>query len=412
MTGVELLLLTPDPDREDAGTAALARLLAARGLAVAVRRLVPEEAEVERALRQALEGRALVVVLEEAAGPLARRGLARLLGARLVLNARLLEALAAAFQARGQAMPREAEGLALVPQGATVLTTPGGPPGLLVEAPSALVALLPADAPPGPILEQLWPLLEARARREGVTAQRTLKAIGLDLAEVEARLTSRLAGRPDLVVRCFPHHGEVWVRLVAHGATAAGAEATLARAEPVIAEVLGEAYYGRDEEPLEAVVGRLLRERRLTLAVAESCTGGLLGHRLTEVPGSSAYFERGLVVYSNEAKQALLGVPATLLAAHGAVSGPVAEAMARGVRERAGTDLGLAVTGIAGPEGGSPAKPVGTVFIAVASPDGVEARRFRFGGTRSEIKALSALWALELLRRRLLRRDPPGGVSA
>jgi len=412
VTGVELLLLTPDPDREDAGTAALARLLAARGLAVAVRRLVPEEAEVERALRQALEGRALVVVLEEAAGPLARRGLARLLGARLVLNARLLEALAAAFQARGQAMPREAEGLALVPQGATVLTTPGGPPGLLVEAPSALVALLPAAAPPGPILEQLWPLLEARARREGVTAQRTLKAIGLDLAEVEARLTSRLAGRPDLVVRCFPHHGEVWVRLVAHGATAAGAEATLARAEPVIAEVLGEAYYGRDEEPLEAVVGRLLRERRLTLAVAESCTGGLLGHRLTEVPGSSAYFERGLVVYSNEAKQALLGVPATLLAAHGAVSGPVAEAMARGVRERAGTDLGLAVTGIAGPEGGSPAKPVGTVFIAVASPDGVEARRFRFGGTRSEIKALSALWALELLRRRLLRRDPPGGVSA
>ncbi|MBI2461038.1 MAG: nicotinamide-nucleotide amidohydrolase family protein [Candidatus Rokubacteria bacterium] len=413
MNGAELLVLTPEPDWEDAGTAALARLLAARGLSVTVRRLVPEEAEVERALRQALEGRALVVVLEEAAGALARRLLARLLGSRLVLSERLLEALAADFQARGQAMPREAEQLALVPHGATVLApSTGGPPGLLVEAPTALIALLPAGAPPGPVLDQLWPRFEARARREEVTAVRTLKAIGLDPGEVEARLTARLGDRPDLAVRCYPHHGEVWVRLVARGATAAGAEATLARVEPVIAEILGEACYGRDEEPLEAVVGRLLRERGLTLAVAESCTGGLLGHRLTEVPGSSAYFERGLVVYSNEAKQALLGVPASLLAAHGAVSRPVAEVMARGVRERAGTDLGLAVTGIAGPEGGSPAKPVGTVFIAVAGADGVEARGFRFGGDRSENKALSALWALELLRRHLLRRPPTGGVSA
>lgn len=409
MSGAEIVTLTPDPSREDQGGAALARLLAARGLSVAVRRVVPEEAEIERALRQAVEGRGLVVIVEVDAGELARRVVARVLGSRLVLNEQALQALEAGFHKRGQAMPREIERLALVPQGATVLPLPEGPPGLLVEAQSALIALLPAVGRAEPILERLLLLLDARTRREGATAVRTLKAIGIEPGEVEVRLTARLAGRPDITLRCLRYEGEAWVRLTARGPTAAGAEATLAAAEAVVGEELGEAVYGRDEERLEEVVGRLLKERKLTLAVAESCTGGLVGHRLTEVPGSSAYFERGVVVYSNEAKQALLGVPAELLAAHGAVSGPVVEAMARGVRERAGTDLGLGVTGIAGPEGGSPAKPVGTVFIALASPGGVQVRRFSFGGDRSENKAFSALWALELLRRYLQR---PGGVSS
>jgi nicotinamide-nucleotide amidase len=152
------------------------------------------------------------------------------------------------------------------------------------------------------------------------------------------------------------------------------------------------------------VVGRMLSARRWTLAVAESCTGGLLGHRLTNVPGSSAYFERGVLVYSNRAKEDLVGVPASVLRAHGAVSAPCAEAMARGVAERAGTPCGLAITGIAGPDGGTPAKPVGTVFVGLAVEGRVSARRFRFAGDRASVKWQSTQAAFDMLRRALTAR--------
>ena len=137
------------------------------------------------------------------------------------------------------------------------------------------------------------------------------------------------------------------------------------------------------------------------LAVAESCTGGLLGHRLTGVPGSSAFFERGVIVYSNRAKQELLGVPEEILRTHGAVSRPCAEAMVRGICERSGAACGLAITGIAGPDGGTPTKPVGTVFIGVAVPGTVQARHFRFAGGRAAVKWQSAEVALDMLRRQL-----------
>ena len=180
------------------------------------------------------------------------------------------------------------------------------------------------------------------------------------------------------------------------------AEAELTAAAPAVREALGTDCYGVDGESLEVVVGALLRERGLGVSTAESCTGGLVAHRLTNIPGSSRYVERGVVVYSNEAKTELLGVPAELIRAHGAVSAPVAEAMARGVCRIGGTACGLAITGIAGPDGGSPEKPVGTVFIGVASPAGVEVRRFRFAGGREAVKWQSAQAALDLLRRALL----------
>jgi nicotinamide-nucleotide amidase len=153
--------------------------------------------------------------------------------------------------------------------------------------------------------------------------------------------------------------------------------------------------------PLERRVGDLLRSRGLSVAVAESCTGGLLGHRLTNIPGSSAYFERGVMVYSNRAKQELLGVPETILREHGAVSAACAEAMVRGVVHMSGADCGVAVTGIAGPDGGTPTKPVGTVFIGVAVRERVETRHFQFQGDRVSVKQQSADMALDMLRRRL-----------
>jgi len=181
-----------------------------------------------------------------------------------------------------------------------------------------------------------------------------------------------------------------------------GEEPALGELERAVLGLLGEDFYGQDEETLEGAVGRLLRDRRLTLSVAESCTGGLLSHRITNVPGSSVYFERGVIVYSNRAKEELLGVPGQLIAAHGAVSGPVAEAMARGIRELSGSQLALSITGIAGPDGGTPAKPVGTVFIGLAAAESARSRRFLFSGNRESIKWQSSQRALDLLRRYLL----------
>jgi len=148
-------------------------------------------------------------------------------------------------------------------------------------------------------------------------------------------------------------------------------------------------------------VGRRLKARGLTVATAESCTGGLVGHRLTNIAGSSAWFERGVVVYSNQAKQELLGVPEEILATHGAVSAPCAQAMARGICAAARTACGVAITGIAGPDGGTPQKPVGTVFIGIAVMGEVTSRRFRFAGDRAAVKWQSAQMALDMLRRRL-----------
>lgn len=169
-----------------------------------------------------------------------------------------------------------------------------------------------------------------------------------------------------------------------------------------VRERLGEAIYGVDDETLEAVVGRLLVERGLRLAVAESCTGGLIGHRLTNVPGSSAYLDFVSVCYSNSSKTEVLGVPLRLLSEHGAVSAPVAAAMALGVRERSRTDLGLAVTGIAGPTGATPDKPVGLVFFALSSVYGIQTHFAQFRGDREAIKEQAAQSALDLLRRYLL----------
>jgi nicotinamide-nucleotide amidase len=196
--------------------------------------------------------------------------------------------------------------------------------------------------------------------------------------------------------------GDVRVHLVARGASRAAALRDLEPVESAVRVALGEDCYGNDGDTLERVVARMLLDRGLTVSVAESCTGGLLAQRLTSVPGSSGYFERGLTVYSNRAKLESLGVPAALIEAHGAVSAPVAEAMATGVRRVSGTSWSLAATGIAGPGDGTPSKPVGSVFIAVAGPAGAEVRRCRLTGDRDAVRWQSTQTALDMLRRALL----------
>ena len=182
------------------------------------------------------------------------------------------------------------------------------------------------------------------------------------------------------------------------------ARRALGTVERAIRAQLGAAVYGLDEQTLESVVGEVLVAQRKTLAVAESCTGGLVSDRLTNVPGSSRYLLASLVAYQNRAKQEWLGIPERLLLRNGAVSAPVARAMAQGIRRRVGADVGLAITGIAGPGGGTPTKPVGLVYLAVADARGSAVERARFYGDRAAIKGQAAQLALNVLRKRLLNR--------
>ena len=391
----------------------VARALQADGVPVASRQVVDEdETAVEEALRGALEAASLVVVLAHpggSGGEVVRRALSRLTGSRLVLNDKMLALLEDDFARRGQAMPRRLDRLALLPQGA-VLWPGAGEPAWVLESKRAVVAVLPAGSAGLASLvdQQLRPLARQRSGAGESTVLRTLHTTGLAPAEAEERLGRWLGPDGPVAVSCVQVDGDVWVQLRARAASRAAAEAALAPIEREVREALGPDCWGQDEETLEAVVGRLLLDRRLTVSMAESCTGGLVGHRLTNVAGSSRYVERGVVVYSNQAKEQLLGVPEEMLRAHGAVSAPVAEAMAAGICRMSGSACGIAVTGIAGPDGGTPTKPVGTVFIAAAAPgpggSRIVVRRFRFPGGREAVKWQSSQAALDLLRRALLSR--------
>jgi nicotinamide-nucleotide amidase len=201
--------------------------------------------------------------------------------------------------------------------------------------------------------------------------------------------------------------GQVELHLTARGRDAAEAEAANESLAEKLRKVLGKKIFSETGESLEDVLGRMLSERSLSLAVAESCTGGLIMHRLTEVSGSSRYLERGFVTYSNESKVELLDVPEDLIRTYGAVSEEVAQSMASGARRRAGTDLAVAVTGIAGPTGGSVEKPVGLVFIAVCDENGCVVRRLQIPGGRPQVKWWSSQAALNLLRLRLIKENRP-----
>jgi nicotinamide-nucleotide amidase len=401
--GVRLIAIGPPLALVDDEAAAVAATLTAGGVGLESRTLVDDdEAALERALTPATTLTVILAGPGGSTGDVVRRVLARATGTRLVLNDRMLAALEEQHRRRDRPLPRRDERLALLPQGAVVW--PDGDPAWVLESEAGGWAVLPRGGPAADTMARLIDFARARLGRSGAVALRTLRTAGVTLAEVETRLASWLApgdsGR-EVTVTTAPTEGEVWVRLRGRGVTQEAAAESLAAAEREITQALGVDCYGCDGEALEQVVGRQLVARGLTLAVAESCTGGLVGHRLTGIAGSSAFFERGVIVYSNRAKQELLGVPEEVLRIHGAVSRPCAEAMVRGICERSGAACGLSITGIAGPDGGTPAKPVGTVFIGVAVPGVVETLPFRFAGGRAAVKWQSSQVALDMLRRRL-----------
>lgn len=400
------VLTVAEGDVDDRAGRAVARALAAEGVLVISRQVVdPSEAALEPALRGALDAKGLTVVLSKpggSEGELVPRVVGRLTGARLVLHERRLALIEASFSQRGLAMPRRLDRLALLPRGAELLATaPEGSHGWTLSGKHNTLVVLPLDAPDlSKLAAEVLKTLPGLANGEGQVL-RVLLTTGLSAADVEDRLGAWLGKEGGVTVSCTPMEADVHVRLLARGATRALAAIALRPVEADVRAALGPDCYGQDDDLLEAVVGRLLREREWMVSVAESCTGGLLGNRLTNIAGSSRYIERGVIVYSNRAKEELLGVPEHLLRAHGAVSEPVARAMAEGVCRISGSPCGLSVTGIAGPDGGSAEKPVGTVYIGCATPEGIEVRRCRFDGDRVSIKWQSSQTALDMLRRRL-----------
>lgn len=316
----------------------------------------------------------------------------------LVLHPQAMENLRALFGRLGRDVSTMQQVQAMLPAGATYLPNPAGTAcGFLVEEGGRQAAALPG--PPGEmrvVFEALSPLLRGQ---EAAVAYATVRTILLPESKVERAI--RALDIPGVTMNCLLHDTEVHVKIKSTAEPFAKAIACVERARQAVRQRIGEHAYEDDDQTIEALVLRRLREKRASLAVAESCTGGLLGYRLTEIAGASALFRGGVVCYSNEAKQEILGVPARLIETHGAVSEQVAAAMAEGARCRFRSDLAVGITGIAGPTGGSEAKPVGLTYVGLADKNGSRAERFVFGGDRGAIRRRAADAALWLLSRAL-----------
>ena len=361
-----------------------------------------DEEEIAAALRQALE-RVDCVILTGGLGPthddITKQVLARFFNSKMVTDAEVKRRIDIIFQSRGRETPQASYVQAEVPEKAVILhNTQGTAPGLLFEENGKCVYSLPGVPLEAEHLLETYivPHLESLGTQR--MEHRILKTTGIPESVLWEEIGPVSPFEDHVKVASLPSLLGVRIRFTATGKDLKETTAKLDAAEKLLREKIDHHIFAVDDETLEGNLGVWLQEKKQTLAVAESCTGGLIGHRLTNISGSSEYFLEGAVTYSNEAKQARLGVDPALIEAHGAVSEEVATAMAEGIRQRAGSDFGLAVTGIAGPTGGTPDKPVGLTFIAVTGTQGTRCGKFRFHQDRVRNKERAAQAALNLLR--------------
>lgn len=402
--GSELLA----PNRTDTNSLWLTEQLNRLGIEVKLKTIVgDDDARLEETIKDAVK-RSKVVITTGGLGPteddITRKITARALGRRLLLDEEVLESIRQRFKGFGVAMPERNSRQAMIIEDAIILPNPNGTaPGMFLEHQGTGIALLPG--PP----REMRPMFENHvASRLGSRSgslrvvRRMMRVVGLGESAVDEKIAPVYTQYDNPQTTILFNQSEIEIHLTAHGRSEAEAEALLDRVSEQIEEKLGNAIFSFAGETMEQVVGLKLAVGNYTIAVAESCTGGLIAQRLTDIPGSSKYFIEGVVAYANDAKIRTLNVEPILLMEHGAVSAPVAEAMASGVRKRAGTDFGLSVTGIAGPDGGTPEKPVGLVYIALDSESGTEHRELRLPGDRNLIRWRASQAALDLLRRRLI----------
>ena len=410
--GTELLL----GQIVDTDAAYLAQQLSALGISVYFRATVGDNLGRAVSVVGQAAGRADVVFLVGGLGPtmddLTRDVIAEVMDAPLASDEGIADGLREWFGARGYPMPETILWQADVPEGALALPNANGTaPGLFLEKNDTIVVALPG--PPNELIPMfetsVYPLLRERTAGERqVIRSRTLRIVGMGESLVEETVRD-LMQDADPSVAPYAKTGEVHLRVTSRAASEAEADARNAERVALLRERLGDVVYGENDTTLEEAVVHLLREKKRTVATAESCTGGLLAGRLTNVSGSSEVFQTGLVTYDNEAKIHLLKVPAALIGAVGAVSPEVAKAMAERVRELAQTDFGISITGIAGPGGGTPEKPVGLVYIGFADASGVTAQKHLFGGLRADVRLRTTQAALNGLRLTLLKQgaEPP-----
>jgi nicotinamide-nucleotide amidase len=407
------------PFKSDTNSLVITERLNAVGFEVRLKAIVGDDVDDIVRLIDGAMAWADLVMITGGLGPteddLTREAVARVLGVPLDLDEAIVASIRERFAKRGLTMSENNRRQAMVLRGAIVLENPNGSaPGQMIRRGETDVVLLPG--PPREMTPMLDAVIRDRLAEKGqgvALFRRVLKITGRPESEVDAVAEPiyskwlRGVGAPgwDVPTQSIPISttilaalGQIELHLTAAARDRDAANAALDAAVAELRDALGISVYSTDGRPLEAVVGEMLRTRRLTIAVAESCSGGLLASRLTDVPGSSDYVERGIVCYSNRSKTECLGVPEQLIRDQGAVSEPVAIAMAEGVAARARTNVGVGITGIAGPGGGTPEKPVGTVVIAVTVDRTTKCRTLKLFGGREMVKFQSAQAALNMLR--------------
>jgi len=366
-----------------------------------------DEAILEESVRDAMR-RSEVIISTGGLGPteddITRKVFARVTGRQLTLDYEVLAGIRERFSSRGFQMTPNNERQALIPQGGKVLPNPNGTaPGIKLEQDNKLIVLLPGPPRENQPMFDNFVMADLERMSRGVRiARRVLKVTGLGESALDEMIAPIYKEYSNPSTTILFTDSEIEIHLTATAETAARAEEIAGELADKLEGKLGYYVYSTLGESLEEVIGHRLRLKQFTIATAESCTGGLVAERITQVPGSSDYFVGSVVSYTNDAKSNLLDVPAEMIERNGAVSGEVAEAMARGVRARTGATIGLSVTGTAGPSGGTDAVPVGTVYIGLADDVVTSNRRLTVPGDRHLIRWRASTAALEMVRRRYL----------
>ncbi|GJL64408.1 MAG: competence/damage-inducible protein A [Nitrospirales bacterium] len=395
----------------------LAEGLAECGIAVEWKTLVGDsEKNIALAITTAVRRANVVIVtggLGSTVDDCTREAVAAVTGQKLRRRLKAFTALKTRYAAHGRPLTKVVSRQAFLPVGAEMLENPvGSAPGFLLEWKRSVIIALPGVSKEAQAMfkVQVVPRLASRVSQSTKLQQKMFSTVGLTELQVEDRLQPSIQQYQSVQLSLLASVLGVTVVLRAWVRPGSGRSTNQNFSEfehlvSVVRQTLGDSVYAEDEHTMETVVGQQLQSASLSLALAESCTGGLIGHRLTQIAGSSAYLDRSFVCYSNQAKQDLLAVPRKLLNRHGAVSEPVARAMAVGARKQSRADVGLSVTGIAGPSGGTASKPVGLVFIGIAGPYGTYAKPFQFYGDRQDVKMRASQAALNILRLYLLHKS-------